>query len=64
MNILIKVLVITIASAFLSLLFFDYDSTRLELNPSSKINCVEIDSPVKHFLCNTCFIVNPKGKYN
>ncbi len=40
MNILIKTLIITIASAILTLLFFDYDSLSVELNFSSKINCI------------------------
>lgn len=64
MNILLKVLVITIGSALLVLLLIDYSSFSVQLNLSSKINCLKTSSETDLFLCNTCFIVNLKAKYH
>ncbi len=65
MQILIKVLLITVSSNLLALLFLDYDNTQVELNLSSKINCININSASSpYYVCNTCFKVNPKGKVN
>lgn len=68
MQILAKVLIITIFSTFLVLLFLGYDSSQVELNLSStKANCIGLDNEdksQKYFVCNMCFKVSAKNKTN
>lgn len=64
MNILLKLVVITLASMLLVLLFFDYDSAEVELSLSAKVNCINLNPKNNLSLCNTCFKVNPKQQVN
>lgn len=65
MNILLKVLLITLSSSLFVLMLFDYDSGKKELALPSQINCMALgNNNTYNFVCNTCFKVSPKDKFN
>lgn len=66
MNILLKVMLITVSSTVLVLMLFNYDSGKNELNFPSRINCLEVrvNNNDQKYLCNTCFKIDPKQKAN
>lgn len=65
MNILLKVLLITLSSTLFVLLLFDYDSGKRELALPSQINCMTLgNNNAGNYACNTCFKVSPKDKFN
>ena len=54
MNILLKVLLITLSSSLFVLMLFDYDSGKKELALPSQINCMALgNNNTYNFVCNT-----------